>query len=321
MRAVDFKVVPEFRAHVVGDEARDIRGAGEAHQVGHSRSHRGGLEALGLCDDPGGHVPAIAPAHHAQPLRVGHSRGDDFVHAGHQVPVVAAAPILVVGVAEFLAVARRAAGVGAQYGVTLRRERSRRVQRPVGDETLHEHARGPAVNHHHQRVVFSFLVANWVGEQPFDLRAVTRFPPHNFGVPERMVGQVHIGSTHLHRRKAVQARNVRFRRVLGSLGGEARHHARGIQIDGPQDAVARVEIHRRASIDRQRRKPCDRAADLAAVNRLAVGRPAGQGRLAVESFRELARFAACSRNHKYRRTKTPCGWNVGRHVGNPTPVG
>src|SRR5262249_23682479 len=51
------------------------------HQVGHGGADRRGFEAFGLRDHPRSHKPAVAPTHHAQPVRIGHAHRDDVINS------------------------------------------------------------------------------------------------------------------------------------------------------------------------------------------------------------------------------------------------
>ena len=106
----------------------NVRRAGERHEVGHRRADRCGLEAVGLRHDPRGHEPAVAPAHDAEPVGVRDSHGDDGVDPRHEVAIVAAAPVLLVGAPKRRPVAGRAPRVRAQHRVALGGEDRGRVR-------------------------------------------------------------------------------------------------------------------------------------------------------------------------------------------------
>src|SRR5205823_10944088 len=107
----------------------------------YSRAHGGRLEAARLRDGPGREVAAVAVAQDAELVLVGHTQGDDVIDAGHQVAVVAAAPIFVVGLEELHAVAAAAARVRAQHRETTLREGCHGELGRPGQEVLRIHAR------------------------------------------------------------------------------------------------------------------------------------------------------------------------------------
>ena len=94
-----------------------------AHEVGDGpHRHRGG-EALGLADDPVGHVAAVGPAADAQALVVDVARAlDDLVERAHQVGVVHARPVTHDRAPEAFAVAVRTARVHVEDDKTHARE-------------------------------------------------------------------------------------------------------------------------------------------------------------------------------------------------------
>src|SRR5438034_688468 len=78
---VSVQLVPRLAAEVIRHKARNIRRAGETHQVGDAGADGGSAETLRLRDHPRGHEPAIAPAHHAEMIRIRDAQVDDVVHA------------------------------------------------------------------------------------------------------------------------------------------------------------------------------------------------------------------------------------------------
>ena len=58
------------------------------------------------------HEAAVAPAHDAHAVGVADPHVDDPVDAGHEVVIIAAAPVAAIGIAELGPVAAGAAGLG-----------------------------------------------------------------------------------------------------------------------------------------------------------------------------------------------------------------
>ena len=102
----------ELGVHEVLVERRGV----EADQVGHARRRDRRFEAGRLRDHPVGHVAAVAAARDeeavAVEVRVSRER---VVDAGHQVLVIAAAPIVDAAIGELLAVARAAARIDGEH--------------------------------------------------------------------------------------------------------------------------------------------------------------------------------------------------------------
>src|ERR1051326_1099362 len=118
---------PKQRVIVVGPwEAVELgvnqilieRGGVEADQVADAGRGNRGLEASGLRYDPVGHESAVAAAGNVEMIAIDVGVGGEYViDAGHQVLVIAAAPVVDASVGEFLAVAGAAARIDREHGV------------------------------------------------------------------------------------------------------------------------------------------------------------------------------------------------------------
>lgn len=87
-------------------------------------------------------------------------------HPGHQVFVIASAPILVIRVTELPAVTRRAATVAAQRRVAARVKDGGRIKSWPGGEVLREDTGRAAVNDQQQRDALSGLVIDRIFKMP-----------------------------------------------------------------------------------------------------------------------------------------------------------
>ena len=190
--AIGIQVIPVFAAEIERQKTGDIRCSREAHQVGDAGPDGSRLESLRLRDDPRGHEAAVAPAHDAEPLRVGDALRDQVIDAAHDVLVVAAAPVLDVGLAELLAVGSAAARVGAEDGVALPGEDVDGVAARLRDagridgEAEAELECGAAVDVGQEREFFlALLVVWWQYERAFDFQAVLAFPSDAFHCSHR----------------------------------------------------------------------------------------------------------------------------------------
>src|SRR5262249_60740694 len=76
---------------------------------------------------------------------------DNCINSVHEVFVFAAAPVLVIRVADFPAVTRRAAWIAAQHRVSARIEDRGRIKTWAGGEVLSEDSGRAAVNDQQQR--------------------------------------------------------------------------------------------------------------------------------------------------------------------------
>src|SRR5690606_23737309 len=83
---VQLRVLPYLgtERHGAGGIA-DVVGAVHADVVRAAALGDGGLEAIGVADDPVGHDPAVGPAGHTQALLVDPAPADRFVDDGHEV--------------------------------------------------------------------------------------------------------------------------------------------------------------------------------------------------------------------------------------------
>src|SRR5215813_2901960 len=105
---------PRLAYEAVFHQSRNVALAVEAVPVADAGMPYSGFEAVGLCDRPEGHEPAIAAAHYDQLVGVGDALGHDGVDAGHEVLEILATPIADVGDGELIAVTDRAARIGHQ---------------------------------------------------------------------------------------------------------------------------------------------------------------------------------------------------------------
>ena len=159
----------------------------EADQVGHPGAQGCDLEPVRLGDDPGRHVSAVAPPHDPKLRRVGDLAVDQGVDPGHDVPVVAAAPIQEVGLPELIAVAIASPGIGHENGVPQARQNVERVafgldrigRADLGRELGREPARGAAVGIGEHGIRFSRRRSRGKEKKPFDFEAVEAFPVDN----------------------------------------------------------------------------------------------------------------------------------------------
>src|SRR5688572_25675281 len=104
-----------------------------------------------------------------------------MVDAGHDVAIVAAAPILDVRAHELLAVVRRAPRVGIEdrpplAGPELAGRSIARLEARAG------HASGTSVRLDDERITPAGLVADRLDENPFHGRAVRALPSHDLGL-------------------------------------------------------------------------------------------------------------------------------------------
>src|SRR5215813_3885576 len=102
-----------------------------------------------------------------------------MIDAGHQVSVIAAAPILVIRVAELLAVTRRAARVASQNRVAARVEDRCRIEVGAGGEVLREDAGRTAVNDQQQRDTRARAIIDRIVQYAFDLSPILALPSNH----------------------------------------------------------------------------------------------------------------------------------------------
>lgn len=104
--------LPRVAAEVGGHEAPGVAFAEERRQVVHAALGDGGVEAVGLADDPRGEVAGVGSAREDLSVGVGPGQAGGGVGGGEDVGGGAGAPVLEVGGFEGAAVSARAAGVG-----------------------------------------------------------------------------------------------------------------------------------------------------------------------------------------------------------------
>src|SRR5262249_45583138 len=94
------------------EEVADVARAEHAADVVHRPLGAGGLEPVGMADDPARHEAAVAAAEDAQTLGIDEvAPAQGLVETGHHVLVVAAAPVADHATGEFLAIAMAPAWV------------------------------------------------------------------------------------------------------------------------------------------------------------------------------------------------------------------
>src|SRR6185295_17966103 len=98
------ELLPRLATEIIRQESGNVRGAREAPQIGHARTHDRRLESLRLRDGPRGHEPAVAPAHYGEPIRIRDAHRDYMVQTGLIVLEIASAPIVVIREAKFLSI-------------------------------------------------------------------------------------------------------------------------------------------------------------------------------------------------------------------------
>ncbi len=321
MLEIDVGLRPGLAAEVLLLEVVDVRGAGEAHQVGDAGADRRRPEASRVGDDPFGHEAAVAPPEDAEAVRIGDAHRDHPVDAGHQVAVVASPPVVPVREAEGLAAAGGAARVGSQQGKATRRQDRQRVSPGRGQVVLEKVVRRSAVDDEQQRHPGACTVAHGVGEQTLDLGAVGRLPGELLGAAERRVGRRGGEVADLPRGEAVDGGGEDFRLAVHGLGDEAEALSRPVEPDRGQQPVAAIEVARRVAGDRQSREPADRSPDLAEVDLPAVRRPADDARPLVGGGRELPGFPASDRREPDPRRERRGRRLAAYRVGQGAPVG
>ncbi len=146
MFLVNLHIFPRLPAEIIGDKVGNISSAVKAHQIRYRRAGRCGFETFCLCNNPRSHKTAVAPAHYAQTIRVGNAHFDNLINAAHQILIIGAAPIFLIGVSEILTVTGRAARIRAQNRITASRKSRKRVNAASADESLLENSGRSAVN-------------------------------------------------------------------------------------------------------------------------------------------------------------------------------
>src|SRR5258706_881457 len=159
--------VPIFAAKIIGNEAGNIGGANEAHQVGTRSADVGGLVAVGLRQGKGGHVTSIAPAADDKAVGMGHAHSNDFVDTGLIIVVITKAPIIVISMAKIPAIAAAAPGVGTQYGIPLLCESLDGVNTSPRGEILRKHASRATMDIQDEWISLSRIVIHRIGQESF----------------------------------------------------------------------------------------------------------------------------------------------------------
>src|SRR5262249_60179382 len=98
------------------------------------------------------------------------SQIDDMIDTGHQVFEIAATPVLVVGIAECLAVTAAATRIAAKYCVAAGSEHRNWIGRDVGDEILCKYAAGTAMDHEQEWIRAALLIIHGIRQQTFDFQ-------------------------------------------------------------------------------------------------------------------------------------------------------
>src|SRR5881296_2961007 len=99
-------VVPrQVAALPLGEEVADVACAEHARDIVDGPFGARRFEAVGVADSPAGHIPAVAPAQHAESAWIDEVEAPQcLVKAGHDVLVVAAPPVANHRAREILAV-------------------------------------------------------------------------------------------------------------------------------------------------------------------------------------------------------------------------
>ena len=124
-----------------------------------------GFEAIGVADDPVGHIAAITPAGHAHVILI--DPGISFqrhIETIHDVEVIFAAPFADNAALELLAIAGRAARIRKQHRIAFRGVNLKLVI-PV-DAVL---SGGSAVNAENQRILLACLPPDRLNEKAINV--------------------------------------------------------------------------------------------------------------------------------------------------------
>src|SRR5208282_3522615 len=95
----------------------NVAGPYKSLPIRNASAFDGGFVAIGLCDGPGGHKAARAPAEHGEPIRISPALGDGVIGGTIHVAIGAIAEVLVNSAHEFGAVAGGAAILGLQNDI------------------------------------------------------------------------------------------------------------------------------------------------------------------------------------------------------------
>ncbi len=169
----------------------NVVGAVHAPHVGKAGADHGRLEAAGLRDHPRRHVAAVAPADVRQFVGVGDAPRHQRVHAGHDVLVVAAAPVVDVVPQKLLAVVRAAARVGIEHRPALVGPHLPTLEAAQA-EAVHVCTGGATVRHHQRRMLGARRVAHRLQQHALHLHAVGAFPGDHFGVALRQLSKLRV---------------------------------------------------------------------------------------------------------------------------------
>ena len=245
----------------------------------------GGLESIGLGDHVIRHDPAVGPASHAHPVRVGVALLDGIVDGGHFIFEVLDAPGLPDLHGELLAVTGRPSRVGAQHQVAFGSEELR-FKVPAEILLRDRSPMGPK-----QRGIGEALVEiGREGDEGFDFGAVAAFKPDLLDSSQLDPGKkLVVGVSQPAQLSLLEQEHFGGQVDLAVEEGDGTLRT---QLERPDAALAG---HGPADAPRGKLDPGQ--VLLAAVlqqkiDGLAVGRKAGRGDVAVQFLREQPGFTS-----------------------------
>ena len=221
------EVRPGRRAELEHAPQHDVVLRVLAHEVG-DRPHRDrSREAVGLTDDPVGHVTAIRAAADAQPLAVDVAGAfDGLVQRAHEVDVVLARPVAHDVAAKPLAIAVGAAWVHVEDDKAHARQDLELVEE--GPSVLGVRA---AVDLHHRRVHPALVEVLGLEHPPFEPPAVRRSEELLLRLGDVAVVQprIQVGDA----RFGALGQHVELARAARVGGAEGQHSRRQVEVVDP----------------------------------------------------------------------------------------
>src|SRR5262249_5495484 len=132
-----------------------------------------------LSDHPRRHVAAVAPADVREAVWISDPLRDQRVDAGHDVAVIAAAPIVDVRAQELLAVVRAAARVRIEDRPSFAGPHLTAFE-PADAIAVHVSAGGSAVSDGEHWILFARLIADRLEQDALHFEAIAALPRDDF---------------------------------------------------------------------------------------------------------------------------------------------